>query len=340
MEKELGEWLKDDAPPMSPRLRASVRDRVRATPQLASSDPAAFRQRWSGRPLRLELLAAAAVLVIAVAAALSALQAPVSPGGSGSASHGPSGLQSFVGPTVRLSAAASPTPTPLPDPFTATWYTLDVDGSVYVVIFGGTGPTRRVTVTDLRATFCAGGSDVIEATGTIDGNTIAYEGLAGCIGEATDRPAGSTFTFDVASDTLRLPYVFPGGDTLVWAREPLMDAFDGTWTATDIDGGVLTLAFTGSGLTRDVTFVEAPALGRCATEEAFEATGSGSIGTTSGDGRFITVTLLGACAGGGSPESLVQKYEFVLASEGLLGPLAALETGGSPTAETVTWHRE
>ena len=203
--------------------------------------------------------------------------------------------------------------------------------------FAGEGPTRSVVVEDLRATMCAGDRDVSDGVGTIEGASIHVIGSGGCAGRPRDRAVDVTLTYDSAAGTLGSPGDSSG--TFTWTRGAVKpDAFSGTWIATDIDGSSMTLSFGGSGMTRDVSFVDDRTT-YCDPVAAFSAVGTGTIGSVLGDGRLIMVSLHGSCAGGASPKDYVEKYKYDYVTDTLVGPLTPLEIGGDPLPQTVTWRR-
>lgn len=343
LEERVERWLKHEAPPLPPRVRAAVRDEVDRRPQLPEKPGIGpigrieFERRWGRRLRPVELAAAAGFAVLVLGGLLAALWRVPGPGGIGSAR--PSNE------TAALTSPPSGTPVAsLPgseaDPFTGTWSTLDEDGSQMTLNFEGAGASRRARIVDLRATVCGGEAHLLEGTGTIDGDSIHVIGAAGCSGEPQDEPFTAVYTYDAPSGTIRSPVEFAGGDHLTWSRGPVpLDAFRGRWVATDIDDTALELILEGAaGLGREVTYHDEHAQ-FCTGLPGYTARGAGTIGAVSGDDRFLRVTLAGACDDGSSPRAWEHKYEFEWATGTLVGPLAPLETGGTRGIETVVWTR-
>jgi len=348
IESRVERWLKAEARPMPPQVLTAVREVVPRTSQLGRLGPIAS-ERWSRWYGRLGLLAAAAVLVIVAGpAAFDQLrtilhwpdgvgQGVIAPSPSPAASPPPSASPS---PAASPTTSPSASPSASPDPFTGTWSTIDVDGSPMTIAFDGNGPTRNVVVEDLRASTCAGEHHVTDGVGTIEGSSIRVVGRGGCAGRPKDLALNVTWTYDPEAGTLRTPADWVTGlGTFSWTRGPVKpDAFNGSWIATDIDGSSMTLSLSGSGLTRDVSYVDDRALD-CSPGAAFLAQGSGTIGSVVGDGRFISVSLHGSCAGGASPKDSVEKYKYDYVTDTLIGPLTPLDIGGDPLPQTVTWRR-
>ena len=335
LESRVERLLKDGAPAMPERLRASVREQVARKSQRGRGFldlEIGWARRWSGAA---QLLAAAAFLVLVVVGAIAVGGHPEATPTPTAESPAPSPTAGGPAPTPET-PAASPTSS-AEGPFSGTWSTIDLDGSVILAVFEGTGPDRRVTITDLRATYCGGHSHVDEGTGTVDGTVLVVKSSGGCLGSPLDQPSELPWTYDAASGTLRTPFDSPGFTELIWVRGTLTDAFDGTWTATDVDGSSLILRFTGSGLNRSVSLTDTAAAD-CGGG-SLTAGGTATIGTVVNDGRFIAVSFHATCAAGGNPRDYVKKYEFVLAEGTLLGPLTPLEIGGTPRPDTVTWSR-
>jgi hypothetical protein len=336
------QWLKDEARPMPPRVLEAVRDVVPRTSQRGRSWPFAS-ERWGRWYPRVGVAAAAILVLVAGPVAVDRLRTLL-PGPAGA---GPGILEPSPSPSSSPFAAASPSPASSPttnasaisDPFTGAWSTLDLDGSPMTLTFAGEGPTRTVVVEDLRATGCAGLHWTADGIGTIAGLSIHVVGSSGCSGQPTAIGYDTTWTYDPAQGTLRALADATGGETLVWTLGPAKpDAFSGTWTATGIDGTTMTLSLSGSGMTRDVAYVDQRAP-ECRPAADFSAAGIGTIGSVLGDGRFIKVSFHGSCAGGVSPRDYVEKYKYDYVTGTLLGPLAPLEIGGNPLPQTVAWRR-
>jgi hypothetical protein len=215
------------------------------------------------------------------------------------------------------------------EPFTRSWSAIDVDGSVMMLKFVGNAATRTVTLVDARATTCGG--DVYEArgVGSVDANEIHVIGTAGCVGDVPG-PWEQTWTYQAASHTLT-------DGILTWHRgNRARESFLGAWKATDpADGSAMRLAFRGSGLTRTVSYRDNLA-SSCDPDAVFTAKGSGVIGSVLGEGRYITVTLVGACVGGASIDLPDAKYRYDYLTDTLRGPL---DLGGNDLFGTVDWHR-
>ena len=216
IEELVERWLKDDAPPMPAQLRSAVRKQVAIKPQLQPSRRVELERRWGTWFVRGGFAAAAAGVVVVVASALTALNAP---------SIGAASPTLAPDRTVPSSPVASLTP----DPFSGIWSTIDVDGSRMTAEFSGSGPTREYTFDDFRATYCAGGTYEGRGTGTIDGDSIHVAGTAGCVIGGIPTPfSDGTYTYMPASGTLESPFEYSGGDRLIWTRGPTQpDAFSG-----------------------------------------------------------------------------------------------------------------
>jgi hypothetical protein len=336
---ELTEFLLERAGRLPDRAFEAVDAAARTTPQLRAVPAELPMQRRRLDPRA--LLAVAAVVVVAVGLTVGGYLPDLrNLVGAGAGSARPSGLQTAAGPaTPPPSTPELSAPTEV-DPFSGTWSTLDEDGSQMTLVFDGTGSTRSVHVTDLRATLCAGGPYRWEGTGPVTGNEIEIIGVAGCTAQAQSRPFSTTYTYDAASGTLRSPVNFRNGDHVTWARGPIpLDAFRGRWVATDIDGTTLELILEGSdGLDRSVRYHDEHAQ-FCTGEPGYTAEGQGRIGSVEGDGRFLRATLIGSCDDGSSPREWDHKYEFDWATGTLIGPLVPLEIGGTRGIEAVVWSR-
>lgn len=327
VESRIERWLAADAQPMPKHVLDAVHEVVPRTGQLGPRGRF-DSERWGGY-VRVALAVAAVIVVAAVGPTAVDQLRNVIPGVAG-----PSPTPA-LSPTPTLSPTPSTSPTTGPtvslDPFTGLWWTIDVDGSLMSVSFAGTGATRELAFVDQRATYCAGGAFEQTGLGTVEGDAIHVDGTAGCVGGSAGLPFQTTWRYDSSTDTL-------GDGTNTWSRRGLTEAFIGIWTATDVDGSALTLSFGGSGLTRNVAFLDDSAAGVCAGV-SFGARGAGTIGSVPGDGRFITVSMIGRCDGGANDITYVEKYEYARATDTLIGPLAPLAVGGTPQASTVTWHR-
>ena len=216
------------------------------------------------------------------------------------------------------------------DPFTRSWSAIDVDGSVMTLSFVGNGPTRTVTFIDSRATTCGG--DVYEASGmgTITDDVIVVVFTGGCVGDTPGAsPDPATIVFQAGSNTLSF------GD-LIWHRgSRAREAFLGAWKATDVDGSAMKLRFRGSGLVRAVIYRDNRA-SSCDPDAAFWARGSGVVGSVPPWGKYITVSLEGACVGGASIDIADAMYRYDYLTDTLRGPL---DPGGGEVFGTVDWHR-
>lgn len=214
------------------------------------------------------------------------------------------------------------------DPFTRSWSRVDVDGSRETLRFAGSGVDKTYAYRDERATFCGG--DVFESNGTanVDGNVATFEGLAGCVGDAPS-PAGGTFTYDPGAGTIA-----DGTGLLFHRGNGAREAFLGVWKATDLDGSAMMLTIRGDGLVRDVSYQDDLAT-VCDPDAVWKAEGSGTIGSTPGWGRYITVSLEGGCLDGG-PIAYDEVYRYDVETDTLRGPLGL---DGSETLVAVDWHR-
>jgi hypothetical protein len=231
---------------------------------------------------------------------------------------------------VAVSAASTVAGT---DPFRGQWSAIDIDGSRMQVSFSGSGQTRAVSLVDRRSTVCGGIPQSATGEGVVGDDQIDITGTIACAGSVDAEDWTATFVHDAASAKL-----FDG--FVVWGRgDAGLEAFLGTWSATDVDGSSMSLQLGGSGLTRSVVLVDDLATGACEPDAAITLKGDGLIGSVLGDGRFIAVDISGRCAGGGAFVSAVSKFEYDASTNTLVGPLEPLEIGASPTAWTVVWHR-
>jgi hypothetical protein len=306
---------------------------VRTTPQVraANAELPTPRRRFILRP---ELAAAAVVLIavgVAVGGYIGGLQTPSGAGGRSPTPSSPATR------TIDSSPSAGPITTPV-----GMWTTIDVDGSPMTLSIANSGDAWSVSHADLRATACAGSIMRAQGPASWDGSQLDVEGSAGCDGSPADQPFAPTYIYDPAADTiteLAVPSNL-GPIDYVWSRGPTVaDAFDGTWVATDIDGTELMLTFSDpNGLGRQVLYHDEHAQ-FCAVDPGYTASGRGTIGSVSGDGRFIRVTLEGSCDDGSSPRVWDHKYEFDWPTRTLIGPQVPLDIGGTRGLDTVTWSR-
>lgn len=218
------------------------------------------------------------------------------------------------------------------DPFTRSWSTIDFDGSVMTLSFGGSGDTRTVTAVDARATLCHGDAFSAVGTGTVLDDTIGIDFTGQCVsGGPGPITYGLVLTYQPTTGTL----LDDGG--LIWHRgTSARDAFSGVWKATDVDGSNLKLTLRGTGLARDVAYLDDYAA-VCSPSFVYAASGAGLIGDPAPSGRYITVPLSGGCVGGVALDDWTALYRYDVASDTLRGPL---DLGGNdlPTG-TVDWHR-
>lgn len=339
-DEQLTTFLVERAGRLPDEVLDAVDVAVRTTPQVraVATELPMQRRRLDPRPL----LAAAAVVVVAVGLTLGGYLPDLGRlVGLGTGSSRPSGV-----PTVSVPSTPPPEATPQPssptevDPFNGSWSTLDPDGSQMTLVFEGAGQTRLTRIADLRSTTCGGDAYFWQGTGTIDGGSIEVVGAGGCAGKPQDEPFAETYDYDAASGTIRGDTEFQGPITLVWSRGPLpLEAFRGRWVATDIDGTSLELVLeVADGLEREVVYHDTHAQ-FCTGLPGYTARGTGTVGAVLGDGRFLRVTLTGACDDGSSPREWEHKYEFEWATGTLIGPLAPLEIGGTRGIETVVWTR-
>ena len=326
LETRLERWLKDDAPALPDRVSAAVRAEVMGTRQQ--------RPRWWSpigvRPEHWSVASGLAAIMLVVV---------VVGGGILIRQQGVGGTASALPSTPPV--GASPSGSLAGDPFVGRWSTTDGDGSPMTLDIEGSGSTREVSWTDHRSTHCMGEGETVTGTGTIEGVVIRVVGLGGCVGGPMDTPAELQFTYDPRTGSLASALDFQGIDHLTWTRGPTPpDVFSGGWLATDVDGSVVTLTFSGSGsLSRQVTYHDSRVESCAVVGGGYDAEGLGTIGSVAGDGRFVRVALGGACADGSSPHEAVEKYEFDLLTGTLIGPQEPLEVGGVRGATTVVWRR-
>jgi hypothetical protein len=328
IEAKVERWLSEDAPPMPDHVLEAVRVAVPRTGQVRGADRFDV-WAWT-RPFGRVALAAAAVVLLVLAApvgfellrSIGPSGPPVGPGTSAS----PPTMTPEPTPTLVPTSSPEPKPSPEPapsaeptseppstsDPFTGTWSTIDIDGSLMKVSFSGTGVARDVAMVDLRATVCGGGTWTGAGPGTVDGDSIFVEGSASCVDGEKNVNFTPTWTYDGSSRTLQDP------DGLRWTRGELMEAFGGVWQATDSDGSAMTLGFSGSGLTRDVEYFDELATGECDPAVSYTLTGTGTIGTVSGQGRLITVDFFGGCTGKPGASFPDRTIEYVVATDTLV----------------------
>jgi len=284
------------------------------------------------RTHRWPLIAAAAGVIVLVGVVAMGQLLPSRPGFGGQPSRSPA--QSSPPPeTLPPTAAVVPSPTTGTGSPAGMWSTLDVDGSPMTLSVSTSGSAWSVSWVDLRGTNCAGSIFLAQGAAIWDGSTLTVDGTGGCQGATPDVPFHATIAFDPAADTLTehdLPSYLGLIDN-VWRRDPTpADAFDGAWKA--VTAPVRALSLDGTGLVRNVRIVEA-ASALCGGQ-AYEATGTGSIGTTSGEGRFLTVTLTGGCPGETGDSTV--KFEYMFGTNRLRGPLSAT---GESIATTIEWER-
>lgn len=339
VEARIERWLKAEAAPMPAGVLEAVRDALPRVSQLGEPRLVVPRpwDRWAGR---VALAAAAAILVVVGGpTALSELRSIMSwSNGTGPQIVVPSPSPSG-GPTPVATQPSTPDPSITADPFSGTWSTVDVDGSVISLSFEGTGPARTVVWEDLRATGCGGAHYINAGSGTIAAGSLHVVGSGGCAGRPLDQPFDETWTYHPEAGTLTAPLVgIEGADVYTWTRGAKVDAFSGVWVATDVDLSSLTLTFGNSGMTRSVSFIDDRS-SNCPGGAAYSATGTATIGSVTPDGRYVTVTVHGSCAAGGSPNDTVQKYKYDFVTGTLIGPLDPLSSGGGPLPTTVSWHR-
>lgn len=200
------------------------------------------------------------------------------------------------------------------DPFKGSYSTLDIDGSLMYLSFSGSGATRVVTFTDARAT-CLGGATMTQSgVGTIVGDTIS--------GTFSDGGCGGG-GFELQADAANKTLTDEPDETLTWHRgDQGPDAFSGVWLSTDNDGSAQRLSLEGSGLNRDVSFFDdgASVCGPVVDGEGinWSGSGTGTIGSVPGQGRFIFVDLVGGCAGGGRQPVPTITFEYLYGSNQLL----------------------
>lgn len=341
IEARIERWLKDDAAPMPAHVLEAVRSAVPRASQLGEPRFVVPRPwgRWSGR---VALAAAAAILVVIGGPTAFGELRSILPWSSDAGPEivVPSPSPSpFPEPTPTATYAPTPGPSVGADPFSETWSTIDVDGSVTTLSFEGSGVTRTLVWEDLRATGCGGAHYIQAGSGTIAGLSLHVVGSGGCAGRPLDQPVDETWTYHPEAGTLTSPLVgIAGVDVYTWTRGDKVDAFSGVWVATDVDGSALTLTFGDSGMTRSAAFTDDRS-GDCAGGAAYTASGTATIGSAFPTGRYVSVALHGSCAGGGTAGDTVAGYGYDFVTGTLIGPLAAASDGASPLPTTVTWHR-
>jgi hypothetical protein len=112
------------------------------------------------------------------------------------------------------------------------------------------------------------------------------------------------------------------------------EAYLGVWKATDVDGGAMKLTLRSTGqLTRDVMFLDDDA-SSCGGG-VFMSAGEGTIGSTPGQGRFVTLSMHGGCLRG-TASHYAERYEYAVETDTLVGPLGP---GDEPAWYTVSWTR-
>ena len=214
------------------------------------------------------------------------------------------------------------------DPFTKTWSRIDVDGSRETLSFDGSGTSKTFAYRDNRATSCGG--DPFEAGGSVAvvANVATFDGTGACLGGAS-VPVSGEWLYDDASGTI------DDGSGRLWHRgNGAHEAFSGVWKATDIDGSAMKLTFKGSGLSRAVTYTDDLATS-CDPDAVWKAAGTGTIGSTPGQGRYIRVAMEGGCIGQGQID-YDEAYRYDVETDTLRGPL---NLDGSEHSGTVDWHR-
>lgn len=213
------------------------------------------------------------------------------------------------------------------DPFTRTWSRIDVDGSRETLTFDGSADLKTFAYRDERATSCAG--DPFESGGSVDvdGDTATFDGTGGCVG-GPSAPVSGTFAYDANAATI------DDASGVLWHRgNGAREAFLGVWKATDVDGSDMKLTFRGDGLVRDVTFVDELATS-CDPDAVWMAQGTGTIGSTVGQGRYITTLLHGGCIGAEQGD-FGGEFRYDVETDTLRGPLDL----GNELPDTVDWHR-
>ena len=328
---EMTAFLVARAGPLPDRVFEHVDVAVRSTAQVRSAPadlPGQRRQLWNRA-----WLAAAAVVVLAIGLVTGSGLIPGLPG-----IWGPGGRPSAASPSPTPTATAASSLAPsesggaAPTP-AGLWGTIDDDGSPLTLSVSMSGSAWAVAFTDLRATTCGGEIALGQGPGSFVDNVLTYEGIGGCEGQPPGALSATSFTFDPAADTLT--QVDTRGDSpdvvYIWRRgPPPPDAFDGLWTAVAAPGRQLSLD--GAGLVRNVRVAEV-ASALC-DGQPYDASGTGSIGTTPGEGRFLTVALTGGCPGA-SGASII-KFEYLYNTNTLLGPLSE---AGAAIATTINWER-
>jgi len=325
----LRDFLMRRAGPLPDRVLQAVDAEVARTRQVR---PASTELPMQRRMYRWPLIAAAAGVIVLVGLVAMSQLLPKLPSFGGQPS--PSAVQPSPPPgTPSPSASIVPSPAPGGASPAGMWSTLDVDGSPMTLSVSTSGSAWSVSWVDLRGTNCAGSIFLAQGGASWDGTMLTVDGTGGCQGATPDVPYHAVIEFDPARDTLiehDLPSYLGLIDN-VWLRDPTPpDAFDGTWMAATVPGRELSLE--GTGLVRNVRIVEA-ASALCAGQ-AYDATGTGVIGTTSGEGRFLTMTLTGGCSG--ETGESIMKFEYRFGTNTLRGPLSAT---GESIATTIEWER-
>lgn len=318
LDPELEALLSDRAGALSSEVLRAVDAEVRRTPQ---AGPSLFERRVRFTRPRWELASAATVAILVLG--LAAI-AELAPGLFGPMSSGAGTPASSSPAPVASSPAGS---------LAGLWSTVDVDGSVMTVTLLPVGEGWDVTSVDTRASACGGGALVSHGTALTAGGRIEAAMRGGCVGLPTPSGAMPTvWTYDAATDTLRTDATVAGVPIeFTWRRGAnVADAFSRTWVM-DAAGETRSLRLSGSGLSRAVTYLESGS-SRCGGQ-AFQAAGSGAIGRQIGEGRILTVALVGGCPGASS--GFDWRFEYHVESDTLVGPLDA--TGGS-LPETGSWH--
>jgi hypothetical protein len=325
----LRDFLARRAGPLPDRVLQAVDAEARRTRQVRQAVTELPMQR---RVYRWPIIAAAAGVVILVGIVTVGQLLPNLPGFGGQPSR--TAEQPSPPPdTVPPSAAVVPSPTAGGTSPAGMWSTLDIDGSPMTLSVSTSGTAWSVSWVDLRSTNCAGSIFLAQGGANWDGAMLTAAGTGGCQGTAPDAPYNATFAFDPAPDTLTERDIpsYLGLIDITWRRDPTPpDAFDAAWTA--VTAPSRRIAFEGSGLVRTVRIFEA-ASALCGGQ-AYDATGTGTIGSKSGEGRFLTVTLAGGCPAD-TAESVV-RFEFRYDTNRLRGPLSAT---GESIGTTIDWER-
>jgi hypothetical protein len=229
---------------------------------------------------------------------------------------------------LAATAAASTVSAAGGDPFTKTWSRTDIDGSRETLAFAGSGATKTFAYRDDRATSCGGGPFESSGAVDVDGNTATFDGSGGCVGGVAG-PVSGEWTYDAATATL------DDGTGNPWRRgNGAREAFSGVWKATDLDGSAMKLTFRGSGLERAVTYTDDLATS-CDPDAVFMSSGTGTIGSIPGQGRYIRIELNGGCIGQ-SQFDYSEAYRYDVETDTLRGPL---DLDGNELVYTVDWFR-